>query len=119
MDFIDSMRRDVTASVQAWDNLRITASMPDVRGGLGQLGQAFSNPAAATLGSAPGTDPVATAALSMLPRTLEHVFGDEQAVYSMACFLTAFQARSRMLFLEEAVRFRGLAGVTPAALRDR
>lgn len=116
-----AVRDAVFASVEAWDNLRITAAMPDVREGLRELAKAHamttdSGWAAATIS---GTDEVAHAALQAMPSTLEQVLVDPVAVYEFNCFLTAFQARARLAFLEEALLFRSLTGVTSTALRAR
>jgi 23S rRNA U2552 (ribose-2'-O)-methylase RlmE/FtsJ len=121
MDAMPAVRDAVFASVEAWDNLRITAAMPDAREGLRNLAKLHavtSDPASASA-AASSMDEVAQAALQALPCTLEQVLLDPVGVYEFNCFLTAFQARARLAFLEQALLFRSLAGVTPAALRER
>ncbi|KAA0167497.1 hypothetical protein FNF31_00936 [Cafeteria roenbergensis] len=120
METLDRVREGVGTAVAAWDNLRVTASMPDVREPLKLLGQAYASPGKlATNPAGHVVDQAADLALRSLPRTLEQVLEDPTSLYCYHCFLVAFQARARLEFIEEALRFRSESGVSATELRRR
>lgn len=120
METLDAVREGVGTAVAAWDNLRVTASMPDVREPLKLLGQVYATPGKlATNPAGQVVDQAADLALRSLPRTLEQVLEDPTALYCYHSFLVAFQARARLEFIEEALRFRTESGVSATELRRR
>lgn len=117
MDGLTNVRGSVKASIEAWEMLKVTAAMPDVRRQLRQLGARYVHADGGVWSSS--MDSIAKESLGSMPHTLESVLEDPVATFEYATFLTAFRSRRRLAFLEEALNFRELSGISPLILRNR